>query len=177
MLYNTINNTLKGILHVSLATIIKTKMKKILSLFLIGILFTSCYTVYTVVPKSYNYTESINFTIDKIEEGKSVATGNGSWNVSRGNKFVFVFLTLKNNLDKKQELNFDNFILLNPRTRTKHKAEWAMVSGPINMWGKIDSYIRKGNEKKRKLVFVYPEEDKAKMLMVNDEIIEIEYTK
>lgn len=152
-------------------------MKKILLLLLIGILATSCYTVYQVVPKTYDYTESINFTIDKIEEGKSVATGNGSWNASRGNKFVFIFLTLKNELDEKQELDFDNFILLNPRTKTKHKAEWSMVVGPINMWGKIDSYIRKGDEKKRKLVFIYPEEDKAKMLMVNDKVIEIEYAK
>jgi len=166
------------LLHeLTLAIISKTRMKKILLLFLIGILATSCYTVYQVVSKTYDYTESINFTIDKVEEGKSISTGSGFWNASRGNKFVFVFLTLKNKLDEKQELNFDNFILLNPRTKTKHKAEWSMVVGPMNMWGKIDSYIRKGDEKKRKLVFIYPKEDKAKMLMVNDEIIEIEYTK
>ena len=152
-------------------------MKKILLLSLIGFLATSCYTVYKVVPKNHNYSESISFTIDKIEEGKSVSTGNGSYNASRGNKFVFVFLTLKNNLEEKQELDFDNFLLLNPKTKTKHKAEWSMVPGPINMWGKIDSYIRKGDEKKRKLVFIFPEEDKAQMLMVNGEIIEIEYAK
>ncbi|WP_271394168.1 DUF4352 domain-containing protein [Aequorivita sinensis] len=152
-------------------------MKKILLLSLIGLLATSCYTVYQVIPKTHSYSESISFTIDKIEEGKSVATGNGSYNASRGNKFVFVFLTLKNNLDEKQELDFDNFLLLNPKTKTKHKAEWSMVPGPINMWGKIDSYIRKGDEKRRKLVFIFPDEDKAKMLMVNDQIIEIEYTK
>lgn len=150
-------------------------MKKTLLLLFIGILFNSCYTVHQVVPETYNYTESINFTIDKIEEGRTVATGNGSWNASRGNKFVFVFLTLKNSRNVKQALDFDNFILLNPRTKTKHKAEWAMVVGPINMWGKIDSYIKKGDEKKRKLVFIYPENDKAKLLMVNDKIIEIEY--
>ncbi len=138
-------------------------------------LTTSCYTVHKVIPRTYDYTESIDFTIDKIEEGKSVATGNGSYNVTRGNKFVFVFLTLKNKLDEKQDLDFDDFILLNPRTKTKHKAEWAMVTGPINMWGKIDSHIRKGDEKKRKLVFIFPESDKATMLMVKDKLIEIEY--
>jgi hypothetical protein len=152
-------------------------MKKILLLSLIGILVNSCYTVYQVIPKTHNYTESISYTIDKVEEGKSVATGNGHWNASRGNKFVFVFLTLKNSLDEKQELDFDNFNLLNTRTKTKHKAEWAMVVGPVNMWGKIDSYIRKGDEKKRKLVFIFPDEDKAELLMVNDEIIKIEYAK
>ena len=152
-------------------------MKKTLVLLLIGILATSCYTTYQVIPKNHNYTESISFTIDKIEEGKSVATGNGYWNPSRGNKFVFVFLTLKNNLEEKQELNFDDFILLNLRTKTKHKVEWAMVTGPINMWGKIDSYIRKEDEKKRKLVFIFPDEDKAQILMVNDKLIKIEYSK
>ncbi len=152
-------------------------MKKILLLSLIALLSTSCYTAYQVIPKNYQYSESISFTIDKIEEGKSVATGNGSYHASRGNKFVFVFLTFKNNLDEKQELNFDNFLLLNPKTKTKHKAEWSMVTGPFNVWGKIDSYIRKGDEKSRKLVFIFPDEDKANLLMVKDEIIEIEYAK
>ena len=152
-------------------------MKKILLLTLIGFLVTSCYTAYQVIPKTYNYTESISYTIDKVEEGKSVSTGNGYWNASRGNKFVFVFLTLKNSLEEKQELDFDNFNLLNARTKTKHKAEWAMAVGPINIWGKIDSYIRKGDEKKRKLVFIFPDEDKAELLMVNDEVIKIEYAK
>lgn len=152
-------------------------MKKILLLLLVALLATSCYTVYTVIPKTHNYSESISFTIDKIEEGKTVATGNGSYSPSRGNKFVFVFLTLKNNIEEKQKLDFDHFLLLNPKTKTKHKAEWSMVPGPINLWGKIDSYIRKGDEKRRKLVFIFPEKDKAQMLMVNDKIIEIEYSK
>ncbi|GEM_PF-1962304 len=153
----------------------KNSYTKLLILILVTTLFTSCYSVYKVIPHTYDYTESINFTIDKIEEGKTVATGNGSWNASRGSKFVFVFLTLKNNLNEKQKLDFDDFVLLNPRTKTKHKAEWSMVVGPINMWGKIDSYILKGDEKKRKLVFIYPEEDTAQLLMVNDKIIEIDY--
>ncbi len=150
-------------------------MKKILFLSLITLLVTSCYTSYQVIPKTYSYSESIRFTIDKIEEGESISTSNGSYNASRGYKFVFVFLTLNNSLDEKQELNFDNFVLLNPRTKTKHKVEWSMVIGPINMWGNVDSYIQKGAEKKRKLVFLFPKEDKAEMLMVNDQIIKIEY--
>lgn len=160
----------------SIKNALKTMKKIFLSLF-IGFLATSCNTIYKIVPTPHNYTESISYTIDRVEEGKAVSTGNGSWHASRGNKFVFVFINFKNNLDQKQELDFDNFVLLNPRTKTKHKAEWAMVSGPFNIWGKIDSYIRKGDEKTRKLVYIFPEEDKAQMLMVNDEMIEIEYTK
>lgn len=152
-------------------------MKKAITFFIFGIFFSSCYTVYQVMPNSYHYSESISFTIDKIEEGKSISTGNGAWHASRGNKFIFVFLTLKNSMEQKQELDFDNFLLLNERTETKHKVEWSMMPGPINMWGRIDSRIGKGDEKQRKLVFIFPEEDKAKMLMVIDEIIEIEYAK
>ena len=153
-------------------------MKKVLLLVLFGLLVTSCYTVYPVISKTYNYSESISFTIDKVEEGNSIATGNGgSIYVNRGNKFVFVFLTLKNHSEKKQTLDFDNFLLLNPKNKTKHKAEWTMLPGPINIWGKINSYIRKKDKKRRKLVFIFPEEDKAKLLMVNDKIIEIEYAK
>ena len=153
-------------------------MKKVLLLVLFGLLVTSCYTVYPVISKTYNYSESISFTIDKVEEGNSIATGNGgAIYVNRGNKFVFVFLTLKNHSEKKQALDFDNFLLLNPKNKTKHKAEWTMLPGPINIWGKINSYIRKKDKKRRKLVFIFPEEDKAKLLMVNDKIIEIEYAK
>lgn len=150
-------------------------MKKYLLILLVVISFTSCYTAYEVIPQKHNYSNSINYTIDKIEEGKSVAYGNGSYNASRGNKFVFVYLTFKNELDQKQELNFDDFLLLNPKTKTKHKAEWSMVVGPINIWGNIDSYIRKGDTKKRKLVFIYPEDDKAEYMMVKDDIVEIQY--
>lgn len=167
-------NNINGLL-LNIKVVMKTKIIKISLLFLITVLTTSCYTVYQVVHKTYNYNESKSFKIDKIEEGTKISTGNGYWNASRGNKFVFVYLTLKNYLDQKQELDFDNFILLNPRTKTKHKPEWAMVDGPINIWGRVDSYIGKGAEKQRKLVFLYPEEDKAKILMVKDKIIEIEY--
>jgi len=150
-------------------------MKKKLLLLLVGIVATSCNTSYNVVSQTRNYTESITYTIDKVVEGKTIATGNGSFNATRGNKFVFVYLTFSNKLDQKQDLNFDNFNLLNERTKTKHKAEWAMVVSPVNLFGKIDSHIGKGDEKKRKLVFVFPEQDKANLLMVNDEIVDIEY--
>lgn len=152
-------------------------MKLLLVSTLLCVLLTSCHTAYQVVSRQYDYTETIDFTIDKIEESTSISTGNGSWNASRGNKFVFVFLTFNNNVKEKQQLNFDDFLLLNPRTKTKHKAEWAMIVGPFNVWGKIDSYIRKGDEKQRKLVFLYPEEDKAEILLVKDRIIEIEYAR
>lgn len=154
---------------------IKTPIKKVLFLALIAILATSCYTVYKVMPQKYNYTENIVFKIEKIEEGVSIATGDFAKTPPRGHKFVFIQMTFKNKTNKKLDLNFDNFALLNPKTKTKHKVELVMVIAPVNVFGRIDSYIGKNAEKQRKLVFAFPENDKAKILMVNDEVVEIKY--
>ncbi|WP_348812589.1 DUF4352 domain-containing protein [Flavobacterium maritimum] len=150
-------------------------MKKIIIIAFLAFSLNSCITTYEVIPQNYDYSENINFVIDKVEEGKSIATGNGSWNASRGSKFVFIYVTLKNSVDQKQKLDFDNFYLLNPKDRTKHKVEWAMLTGLINLWGKVDSSIQKGDTKKRKLVFLFPKEEKANFLMVNEKVIEIDY--
>ena len=158
-------------------------MKKTIILLLVGILITSCKILSTsdktfqVVSKNQNYNENISFEIDKIVEGKSIAIGGGSIQPNRGNKLVFVFLTLKNNTNKKQELSFENFNLLNKKTKTKHKVEWAMKTGLINLTGKIDTYLKKNEKMKRKLVFIFPEQDRGKFLMVNNRMIEIEYSK
>lgn len=149
-------------------------MKKIAILF-VCMLASSCYTTYKVIPKTYDYTENVSFTIDKVEEGKSIALGNGSYNASRGSKFVFVFITLINSADQKQDLNFDDFNLVNKQTNTKYKPEWSMVTGPVNMFGNIDSHIAKGDKKRRKLVYIFPESDKATTLLVGEKLIEIEY--
>jgi hypothetical protein len=66
---------------------------------------------------------------------------------------------------------------LNKNTKTKHKVEWAMKTGLINLAGKIDTYLKKDEKMKRKLVFIFPEDDRGKFLMVNNEMIEIEYSK
>lgn len=150
-------------------------MKKILPLIGLCFLFTSCYTTYQTIPQNYDYTESISFTIDKVQEGHSVSTGNGHFYASRGNKFVFVYLTLHNNLNMKQDLDFGTFYLLNPKTKTRHQVEWAMLTSPINIWGSVDSYIRKADTKKRKLVFIFPEDEKGEYLLVNENVIEIKY--
>ena len=66
--------------------------------------------------------------------------------------------------------------MLNPRNRTKYGVEWAMMLGPVNVFANLNSNIAKDDKKKRKLVFIFPEEDKAQMLMVKDSIVGIHYT-
>ena len=47
-----------------------------------------------------------------------------------------------------------------------------MKTGLINLAGKIDTYLKKDEKMKRKLVFIFPEDDRGKFLMVNNEMIE-----
>jgi hypothetical protein len=54
---------------------------------------------------------------------------------------LYCLSTFSNKLDQKQDLNFDNFNLLNEPNEKQHKAEWAMVVSPVNLFGKIDSHM------------------------------------
>jgi hypothetical protein len=150
-------------------------MRSTLIIFTIALSISSCRPTYFVLSPTYDYTESISFVIDKVQEGRQISTGNGYYVASRGNKFVHVFVTFTNKLDKRQDLDFENVYLLNPKNKAKHKVEFAMLTGPINLWGKIDSSINKEDVKKRDLVFIFPKEEKAKYLIVNGKVIEINY--
>lgn len=151
-------------------------MKKIIP-FILTLIISSCATTYKVSSKSYAYNNAVTFSIDKIQEGQMIKTGTGSYSPGKGNKFVYVYITFQNNLNKKQNLNFNNFSILNKRTKTKHKLQWVMLNSPVNIWSKKDSYINKEDKKKRMLVFTLPIQDKVEFLMVKDSEIEIEYFK
>jgi hypothetical protein len=147
----------------------------LLFLITVALLFSGCYTSLGVISHTYNYNSNINFTIEKVEEGKSISTGNGYYYTNAGFKYVFVYISFKNNSDEKQKLDFGNFYLLEPKSHTKYKVEFAMFEGAINMFGRVASQIQKNDTKNRKLVFTFPENDRAEMLSVNDEIYNIQY--
>ncbi|NQX82402.1 MAG: DUF4352 domain-containing protein [Flavobacteriaceae bacterium] len=152
------------------------KFIRTIALLILILVLNSCRTIYQVVEKDYGYNKSIEFTIDKIEDTKAIATGGGAYHPSSGSKFVIVYLTIKNNLNQKQDLNFDDFTLLEMENKIKHKVEWVMVPGIVNIWSKKNSYISKNGTKKRKIIFIFPENNKAKFMMVNGNIIEIKYS-
>jgi hypothetical protein len=152
-------------------------MKKFTLLILLGIIFTSCYRVLKVIPTKYDYDDAITFTIDKVEEGTSVSVANGHWDARSGYKFVFVFVTVENNFDVTLDLDFNNYHLYNPRTKTKHKTEWVMNVGAVNKWEKVDTHIDEYEIKKRKIVFLYPKEDTVKTIIVNEQMIDIQFEK
>ncbi len=148
--------------------------KKILSLIIL-LFMTSCYTTYKVITERYNFNEKINFTIDKVVEDKQVYDGNGYWKPKSGYKFITLFITLNNETNEKQPLNFNDFYLINLNNKEKYKVEMVMLTGPINIKGKIESTIEKNDTKKRRVIFTFPENEKAKFVLANNNIIEIKY--
>jgi hypothetical protein len=138
-------------------------------------LFSGCYTSYNVVSQSHSYDNNINFTIEKVEEGTRISTGNGYYYTKSGFKYVFLHMSIKNNSSEKQKLDFNNFYLLEPKSHTKYKVEFAMFDGPFVIMGRLASQIQKDDTKNRILVFTFPEKERAVMLYVNDVIYNIQY--
>src|ERR1700679_3221768 len=97
------------------------KKTTLLSLLIATLLITGCYTSYSVIAQNYKYDDDIGFTIDKVEEGTNISTGNGSYYAKKGFKFVFLHTTLTNNANELKKLDFANFYLLDPKTHTRYK--------------------------------------------------------
>jgi hypothetical protein len=152
------------------------QIPRLIFLFASTLFFTGCYSTFEVVSQNYNYDNDITFTVDKVQEGNNISTGNGYYYAKNGSKFVFLYISLKNNSDTKKKLDFDNFYLLEPKSHTKYKVELAMLETVVNMFGNVNSEIQKNDTKKRKLVFTFPKGEKAEMLSVNDVIYHIHYS-
>jgi hypothetical protein len=156
-------------------------MPKLLRSAFLAVLLTAlmilagCYSTHSVISQKYKYDDEISFTIDKVQEGTNISTGNGYYYASRGHKFVFLFVSLKNGSSQKKKLDFGNFYLLDPKTHGKYKVEFAMLETAINMFGSVDSQIQGNDTKKRKLVFTFPKDETPEMFSVNDVIYKINY--
>ncbi len=135
----------------------------------------SCYTSYRTISTVQNFSDSVTFKINRIEEGYSISTGKGFFYPSRGNKFIFIYISFTNLSSDKQDLNFHNVYIIDNTTQTKYKVEFSMLTSLVNIWGRVDSNIAAKNTKSRKLVFNCPEHMKAEYLLVNDRKIKIEY--
>ncbi len=145
-------------------------------LFLVLFLIFSCSAVYKVNDNIQDYNENIVYQINKVQEDYSIATGSNSYIYpSRGNKFVHVYLTITNKTNVVQPLDFNNFYLINPDTKTKYLVEFVYLSTIINIAAKIESSIQPNDTKYRRLIYIFPKDVKPKFLMVNDKIVEISY--
>lgn len=121
------------------------------------------------------FNDKISFRIDSLQEGYTVYTGNGYFRVKKGNKFVFLFITFKNNSEEKQDLNLGNISLVDVETRTKYKLEFNMGTGMVNSFAKQDSFIKGQDSKERKLVFAFPDGKKPEYLLVDNKVVQISY--
>lgn len=139
--------------------------------------FVACYPVYKTIPTVQAFDSNITLKVMKVMIADRIATGNGFWQASRGNRFFTLVTEFHNKSDKRQNLNLDLIALADPENKTKYKIEFSMMPGPVNLWGNIDSHINAGDTKTRKLVFIAPKDFKAAYLLVNDQLLPIEYQK
>ncbi|NOR28076.1 MAG: hypothetical protein GQ540_06065 [Lutibacter sp.] len=151
-------------------------MKKLLLLLIVSLILASCYSITQVSSKTYNYTNTIDFSINKVEERKSISdtpTSNGKWQANSKDKFVLIDMNFVNNSEKAQILNFDDFLLYNYKTDTQYKAEWFLTSGLLIKSSEIE--IKPKSNRIKILVFMFPEKEEPSYLKFNNQIIEIRY--
>ena len=154
----------------------KNRILYLLCLFIL----TACNPQYKVIKQKYNYSESITFTVDKIKEWQSIATGDNYAALIEpkfGKKFVLVFLTIKNEKGQRQEINYENIYLLDQKTNIKYKVDKVMKISFINSNLKHVSNIGSFGTKRRKIIFQFPEDKKAQYLQINERVLEIKFQK
>lgn len=152
-------------------------MKKKLS-FLLLIVFTSCYSIKEVSPKEYNYNQHIDFIINKIEEKQSISDSprsNGTYQSNINDKFVLIHMTIINSSEKRQEFNFNNVYLFDPKTNTKYRADWTISSSIMKKNRDISHFIKEKRSINRTLVFMFPNNEKAQYLKINNQLIDIKF--
>lgn len=153
------------------------KFKNLAVISAVCLFFSSCYVMRHVTENKNNITAHLILKIDKIEEGSSIGTGGGGYIPGKDQKFIFVYVTIKNNSDENQELNFENFYLLDTISKTKIKLGSVMMTSAVNVWGATDSSIKANKAKSRKMVFTFPKKQIASYLFFNDKAISIPYAK
>jgi len=151
--------------------------KKLILLFSFCLFFSSCYVTKFVSENEVNITDHLTLKIDQIQEGSQIGAGGGSYMAGKGQKFVMLFVTVKNTSDKKQDLNFEDFYLLDTVSKTKRKAEFVMLTSAVNLWGSTDSSVKANDKKSRKVVFTFPKGQVPSLLLINDKLINIPYKK
>mgnify|MGYP001550652441 CR=1 FL=1 len=152
-----------------------TSMKNLSLPLLVLLLCTSCYSFHKVRSANYAFSDSISFTIDKVTESKSISGFGGAYNAKQGYEFILVTVTMQNELDEEQDLNWTEFALLNPETNQRLPLDWVLSTGAVVAFDREESHIGAGDKKKRKLVFTFPSDLKPKYLMVGQKVIEIPY--
>ena len=155
---------------------LSTMLKPLRILLPIFIVLSGCYPVKYVVTKPYTFDKDISFTIDQEVEGSTLSGGYQSFQAKRGYTLIFLTCTFKNNSAIERDLYLSRFHLLDPKSKTKYKIEFALAVAVINLEKPIDSKIKGGEIVRRRLVFVFPKKQTPELFSVDDDIYNIAYT-
>ena len=148
-------------------------MRKIIILFLITFLFTSCYPSKEVFSDTYKVQNELNFKILKYSE----PTTNASFIRSNEAKYVDLKIIMTNKSTKAKEVDFTNFSIVNDRNDMKSSL-WKVNRG-IELAGTVNTSVKFEplETKKLRLSFLAPKNDKIKYLIYNGTKIELKFGK
>ena len=93
----------------------------------------------------------------------------------KGYTLVFLTCTFKNKSTTEHDLYLSRLYLLDPKSRTKYKVEFALAVAVINIDKSIDSKIKAGEVLRRELVFVFPRKQSPELFSIDDHIYDITY--
>lgn len=151
-------------------------MKKTTSLLLLSIVLISCYSISKVTSQKHSFTKNIDFSINKVEERVTISDSPRSKGVYQSNaedKFVLINLNIINSSNLQQEFNFNNFYLFNPATNIQYRANWILSSSLLEKNRDINYFIQEKSNLNRTLVFMFPKNEEALFLKIDNQIIEI----
>ena len=120
------------------------------------------------------FSDKITFTIDWVEESGRINMGSWYIHPTKNYSYVFIYITLSNLSDSKQMIDFTKFSLLDNVKTIRYKPQFIMGAGTINVMKSDRMNLSKGKQKRRRLVFLFPEYQKANSMLVNGVKVELE---
>lgn len=143
-------------------------MKNILFTILVFNLLTSFYV-------KNNEKNKLTITIDRVWEAHKIHDAESCITPKAGNKFIHVFITIKNNSEEISNIDFNMFQLLDENSNNFSELVYVMQTKKINIWTKHDLKLKAHQTKRKQLVYLMPEIKKPMYLKIhNSELIKIE---
>ncbi|WP_397363297.1 hypothetical protein [Olleya sp. R77988] len=153
-------------------------MKKIVFLLFI-VAFSATAQKKQKVDKShvYNYSETLQFSIQKITKARTSNRGNVTYVAKKGTRFISIMFKFENKSSKEQVIDFEKILLYD---KNLNLINIDFVVKALKMTSRYDRYQQKLKAKKKGTYFVefaasIPKNDKIKTLNINGQIIDIVY--
>lgn len=139
------------------------------------LLLSACQTIHKVIPEDTSYKEGIIFKVFELKEAQSLSFGDRTFRVPPRNKFVVLHLDIKNQSQTDQEINFNDFYLVDEDTKKSYRPKWVILDLLViySMRTKFKKTIKANESLKRKIAFIVPKEGTFRALIVKNKTIKL----